>query len=330
MKKQVSASACGKIIVSGEHAVVYGNPALAFAVGLSATTVLTKISHNNKVIFVLPNWNYQAEFTREALHKAKKQIDDRYKKYLEGKRVITKVLQHDYELIQYAFAYLSEHFSLPNDIGIKIKIISKIPIGCGMGSSAAIIISLLRALDAMFNLHLSKRQYLTLGKTLENLQHGKSSGLDLCVALYGGWIYFKQGKIKRLAVAVPRKFYLINTGRPLSTTGECVVSVKRYFASNVLLQEFEQITREIVVALKQSNWQSFQDGVRRNSKILQRIGVVPRAVQQFIYEIEQRGGAAKICGAGSVRGSAAGVVMAVGISAKSIRELAAKYDYRLL
>jgi len=65
--------------------------------------------------------------------------------------------------------------------------------------------------------------------------------------------------------------------------------------------------------------------IRENNRLLQDIGVVPQRVRQFIEEIEQWGGSAKVCGAGSVTGDKGGVVLVIAESPPS--EICRKFGY---
>jgi mevalonate kinase len=67
--------------------------------------------------------------------------------------------------------------------------------------------------------------------------------------------------------------------------------------------------------------------MRENHRLLCRIGVVPQKVQQFVADVETAGGAAKICGAGAVRGQNGGVVLVMADFMPTT--LASKYGYKV-
>lgn len=328
-----SAPACGKIILSGEHAVVYGSPALACAVNLFTTSTLELNAKQNIVFFDFSLWNYQAECSFAELRNLRQTIDERYQNYLAHACQASDVIRHEPEFAQYAFASLFEHLhlALPCDCGISVKITSDIQAGCGMGSSAALIVSLLRATVQLFNLQITLRRGLLIGRSIENVQHGHSSGLDISIALRGESLYFCKGKARPAAPLLMDKICLINTGKPLATTGECVSSVAHHFAHDPKLKEqFALTTRKINRALKKNDWLAFKNNLRINNELLASINVVPEVVRMFIREIETRGGAAKICGAGSVRGDDhAGIVLALD-AGEFIEDLAKRHGYELL
>jgi mevalonate kinase len=66
-------------------------------------------------------------------------------------------------------------------------------------------------------------------------------------------------------------------------------------------------------ALARNDTEEALEAIRGNHRLLRRIGVVPDRVSDFIAAVENRGGAAKICGAGAAGGEAGGVVLVTGI-----------------
>lgn len=289
----------GKVILSGEHAVVYGKPALATSVNRFVKTNISarlddKIQFNDRIL------------TLQELHTYSKT-----------------------ELIYHAFIYLVENLSLDIKRGLKIQVESTLPIGCGMGSSAAIIISLMRALTNYFNLSLSEDKYLHFGREIENFQHdGKSSGVDVFLSLHGG-CYFINGenRIKRNTPNIP--ITLVNTGKPQSSTGECISAAAKYFQGDSITEDFAKVTTAMDIALQQDNLSDVMQCIRENHKLLKYIEVVPDKVCKFISAIEGLGNAAKISGAGAVSGSNAGIVLVV-VGETEILDIIREYGYEIL
>ena len=113
----------------------------------------------------------------------------------------------------------------------------------------------------------------------------------------------------------------------MATTGECVVDVKTKFERDLIWNDFEAVTLALEKAVRANKLEDVQQAIRENHKLLTRIGVVPAKVQQFIGEIEAQGGAAKICGAGSVLGDAAGMVLV--LAEKAPADLCQRYGFEL-
>lgn len=304
MKKAI---APGKLILSGEHAVVYGQPALAMAVNRYAEAWVSE-QQGRLIAFELLNLEYHKAMTMKGLHKLKQRLHHSYEDFLNGKLQIRDVLKFPSELSKYAFTHLLEKLNHQLADGVKLSTHSTIPVGCGMGSSAAMILCVMHALALQQNLMISIEKYLEHAKETENLQHGRSSGVDLQVSLRGGLMWFLQG------IATPRTiptipFYVVNTGKPESTTGECVEKVATIIDHPALLSDFSAVTQAMDHAIQQQSLSELQLTVRDNHRLLTHIGVVPPKIQEFITALEQQGSAAKICGAGAIRGEQAGIVL---------------------
>ena len=83
-------------------------------------------------------------------------------------------------------------------------------------------------------------------------------------------------------------------------------------------------------ALQQNNIAEAVRAVRANHDLLKQIGVVPENIHQFVTEVEGLGGAAKICGAGSVAGNSAGMVLVMIDDLAALAALCARYHYDIL
>lgn len=322
----ITARAPGKIILSGEHAVVYGKPALAVAINRFVETTISE-RPDNKIQFEYADAKLNHTLTLKELQSLKTKIDTYYQDFITGKCPIKDVIHNPLELVQYAFIYLVENLSLTIKNGLKIQLRLTLPVGCGMGASAAMILSLMHALVNYFDYTLTIDKYLYLGREIENLQHGKSSGLDLFLSLYGGCHLFIDGNISnRNMPNIP--WSLVNTGKPQTSTGECVAAVAKHFQHSDIADDFTEVTLVMDQALQQNNLMAVQQCMRENHRLLQYIGVVPDKVAKFISEIEERGNAAKISGAGAISGSNAGIVLVVG--EKPILDIAKHYGYEIL
>lgn len=274
----------GKLILSGEHAVVYGNPAIAMAIDRFAETAISWQPGSHAI-----GWQNGSKLSKYALDKTISKLD----------------------------------IDMP--CGLEAVIDSNIPRGCGMGSSAAVIVSIMYAISSLAAINLPIEYYAKLGREIENLQHGRSSGLDINVSLRGGCLRFENSKtIERPIPEIP--MYVVNTGMPEITTGECVAAAEKYLTSS-LLQDFAAVTNEFDQALQENNLVEIQNCIRANHELLTQIGVVPKPVQEFIAELEQAGAAAKICGAGASAGEKAGAVLVV--TTDNMDAIAAKRGYSI-
>lgn len=322
----MKAIAPGKLILSGEHAVIYGRPALAMAINRHAESVITPEALE-EIAFDLTDLHQSERFTIRALRELKTRVHKNYQLFLEGRLGIREVLHKPVEMFEFAFINLLDGLHLKAEKGMNIRLHSTIPIGCGMGSSAATILSVLRVIGHYFRVEFRPDWYLNYSIEAEKLQHGHSSGVDPYISLHGGCARFQQGAAKPLPL--PRvSMYLVNTGMPQTTTGECVSLVRDQHAKDLIWNDFEAVTNAMETALVANDRREIRDAVRENHKLLTKIGVVPVKVQGFVRDVEAAGYAAKICGAGAVAGDAGGMVLV--FADRLPAELCKTYGYEAL
>ena len=164
------ASAPAKTILFGEHSVVYGEPAIAGAVNKRAYVTI-KPSEDEVTIFRAPDIGFEAELLT------------RYKKYvlLKGKPgIIRYILESLYRV----------HDHTPIDITLN----SNVPIGSGLGSSAAVTVATLAALYRYHNIRFNKQSLAHDAHMVEQAVQGVASPLDTLVSTYGGLVYLSRNK----------------------------------------------------------------------------------------------------------------------------------------
>ncbi|HMO50750.1 MAG TPA: mevalonate kinase [Kiritimatiellia bacterium] len=295
--------------MSGEHAVVFGRPALAMAIDRSAQSVITS-SPGESVEFNLVDFQSTDSFTVRALRDMRDRVLRNYRFFLEGKLGIRDVLYKPVELFEYMFINFLDGLHLKLNESISIQTRSDIPIGCGLGSSAATVLSAARAVGHYFRVDFRPDWYYRYSMEAEKMQHGYPSGVDSYIAVNGGCALFRDGQAA--PVPLPRfNLYLVNTGTPETTTGECVVEVKKRHEKSAIWGEFEGVTLGLEEAIRKNDMEAIRRCVRENNELLVRIGVVPEKVHGFIRAVEMAGGAAKVCGAGAIRGDAGGMVLVI-------------------
>ena len=318
----------GKIIFSGEHAVVYGKPALVMAVNRYSTTSIKKNVLSNVSFTITHGCNTsRLIYAADELSSLYYRLRLRYENFLENKLVISEVMENALELIPFAFSMILQENKIKLAKGMDVQVSIDVPLGCGMGSSAATALSVLHATAVYCDVDADRNNYYDYAMRCEQLCHGTPSGVDPFISLYGGFIHFQKGKKEPLPLPKTH-FSLVLTGKPASSTGECVMSVKKKFATSQIWNDFEHVTVRLQHALKENDIKLIYDGVRGNHQLLKEIDVVPQKVQNFIADIEKQNGAGKISGAGSVAGDNAGVVLV--LSETEPKDLCTRYGYELL
>lgn len=267
MPKKVKVSAPGKIILSGEHGVVYGYPA-----------ILTAVNRRLSV---------EVEIIKGGLEIVSREPPDLIKHALKKTEEVLKEKVGD---------------------GVRIKIDSQIPVGWGMGSSAALAVAFAGALFKFLGNPWNREEVNKIAYEIEKKQHSKPSGGDNTISTYGGFLWLRKetGKFKafsHLAIKFSPKVFLIDSGKPEETTGEMVAMVKEMYLAyprkvQSLFREMEKVAREMLKALLEKRHSRLGELFTINEKLLEKLGVVSSRTQSLIRRVEKIGGRAKISGAG--------------------------------
>ena len=193
-----------------------------------------------------------------------------------------------------------------------------------MGSSASIIVALLKSLVHHHGLTVSNDELLELSKQIESRQHGKSSGLDPATILNGGMLEYQLEQPLKKIETTRLHAWLIDTGKPQSTTGEAVFKVRGHADNGALWQAFTNLEKTILESLQ--DLPQLKQLISENQLLLEKIGIVPGTISRFIHELNENYSAiAKVCGSGAVAGEAAGILLC--ISDTPPAELCQKYGY---
>lgn len=315
----------GKIIISGEHSVVHGCPAIAATCSLFLHTEFIATSEKAFTISS-PQYEINQKVSFSEIAEIFNKNNKNYQLFCKGELPATEILNSPIELLIHALHIINLRYKLSS--GGIIIISSQIPPGAGMGSSAAAVTGVIQLLSKQFNLEVSTTELIEIVHECENLQHGKSSGLDPATIINGGMIYYRNGIFTPIELTSYPSFYLINTGEPQSSTGECVSHTRKLF-NDELKQKFSDVTKTIYNNLKANSLDAVKKSVRQNHQLLVEIGVVPEKVINFAKEVEASlDGAFKISGAGSIKGDGAGI--AILFSDQSPLSLCQKYGYSLV
>lgn len=212
---------------------------------------------------------------------------------------------------------------------------SEIPIGVGMGSSAALAVCQVAAISEIFNLNLSLGKINTFAYEIEKENHKLPSGIDNTICTYGGILWYRKeaeflktfqkipltDKIKHLT----ENFLLINTGKPKESTAEMVERVKKLYNRRSkyvekILNEQERETKKMMMGLmtsenKGKRW--LREAIRLGERNLERLGVVSQKTKELIRNLEKLGAVAKISGAGG-RKDKSGLVLVYSEDKQSI------------
>jgi mevalonate kinase len=324
MGKRVVATVPGKLILMGEHAVVYGRPAVVTSVGLTARVTMTPGDHG--VAIDLPDIDFHSELSWSEILDYARSARSAWVEYSRrpDPETFNRVRGEDPDhLIKVALGEVAEGVAPERLPALVVEVESEIPIGAGFGSSAATAVGVVAAALEMLGLAADAPRIDRLAMEVERRQHGLPSGVDHRTVLSGGLTWAQAGLDGELEVeessADPELlagFHVFHTGAPEETTGAVVAEVRRRGSAapgwfDEVLDRMGRLVVEFHDLLSRAEAESEEVTrvVRDYENCLEEIGVVPEEVRDVVRRIEAAGGAAKISGAGGLAGPGAGCLL---------------------
>ncbi|MCA9913086.1 MAG: mevalonate kinase, partial [Anaerolineae bacterium] len=276
-----TASAPAKIILCGEHAVVYGQPAIA--VPVSSLRVTAEVSPN------APDQHGLNLVTTETMEQIRVILGEN-----------TTFPEHPLSL---AAALALRHWQIDSpDFTITVK--SSIPIGSGLGSGAAVSTAVIRALSLAIKRPIETVALNELVYEIEKLHHGTPSGIDNTVIVYEQPVYFVRGKpIERLSIGTPLHILIGDTGQT-ALTRVAVGDVRQLYDAS---PETIQPILDAIGAIVQKSRQAIESGdsvalgalMNQNHALLQQLTVSSPKLDTLVTATRNAGAlGAKLSGGG--------------------------------
>lgn len=318
------ASAPGKTILMGEHAVVYGAPAMVAAVTLRARAVVEPAPDvpPGRIAVHLTDLEHRGVHAVSAAVDYARDARDRWEEYRRrpDRSSFREMLGDGPDHVALVALGQAEetarrHVETPpaSGDGLRLEVGSEIPVGRGFGSSAAVGACVAAAWLARRGVDLGTEEMEELLLDVERRQHGDPSGVDAAAVLRGGLVWGEPDAdgLDFRPVAdrggVLDGFLLADTGEPAESTGEVVSAVReRRDRDPGPVEAALGRVREATVAFRRLLDATDPEPaevvrlVRRCQRGLEEIGVVPAPVREIVRAVEARGGAAKISGAGAL------------------------------
>ena len=268
------ASAPGKVILFGEHFVVYGVKAILCSINKRVTvtaekTSERKISINSKI----------------------------GKLELEPDKPISEINSP-----LKPFYYLANKSIENKDSGIRIQIDSEIPLGAGLGSSSACCVAGAAAIFKLFG-DISKEEILKLAIEAERTIFENTSGADCTVCTYGGIMEYDKNKgFKKIQYKPNFQLVIINSNIEHSTQS-MVSKVKEFENKNT--EEFSRLSdlesklvEDVLKLVKENKIQEIGQKMNQNQKYLENIGISNKELTKMIRIGQESSFGAKITGSG--------------------------------
>ena len=292
--RKVGVSAPGKIILSGEHAVVYGYPDLLAAVNRRLSVNIEKIGGKKKVV----------------LSRITSLVDYALKK-------LKLILGEDWQ----------------DGLRIKIDSQIPIARGMGSSAALAVALSgaAFQFAGRTWNLEEINQSAYGIEKKQHGKPSGGDNTISTYGGFL--WFRKEAERVKLFHHLRPKrslKILLIDTGKPKEDTGEMVSLVKDVVVKNPkkkknIFQNIEEVTKCFLKFLIAEKNYSLRDLLKENERLLEDLGVVSSSTQKIIKQIERLGGGAKISGAGGQK-AGSGIILVYHPRLSVLRQFAQKED----
>ena len=272
----MKASAPGKIILFGEHAVVYGRPALAIPVTQIHADVEVSDSARAGIWIHAPDVNLHAELN-------------------------TLPSDHPLASVIHNFLFLFRVTPFPN---LEVNISSTIPVASGLGSGAAVTVALTRALSAHLAHPMPDEEINVFAYEIEKLHHGTPSGIDNTVITYAMPVYFVKGQtIEIFKVGTPFTIVIGDTGIS-APTKESVGDVRKLWEADKpkwenIFDKVGEITEEARKNIEGGKWELLGKLMDQNHTLLQEMTISSPELDRLVSAARSAGAlGAKLSGGG--------------------------------
>lgn len=270
-------TAYGKVILFGEHAVVYGSHAIAAPIPMAMQARI--IEPTSKGINLrIPDWDVDEQIFENSLD--------------------------EHQVID-SLNMIIEELDLKN-ADMKIEIYPHIPKAIGLGGSASLAVALIRALSSFFNKDLTDEQINELAYKSESIFHGTASGIDNTLATYGKFMLFKKGDppfMQNLKVKKPIRLVIGLTGIE-GLTVKTVGRVRELWQSNKsqyehIFNEINTLVMQAVQAIESYNLPELGSLMDINQGLLNALQVSSPEIEELVHIVRANGAlGAKLTGGG--------------------------------
>ncbi len=264
-----TAYASGKIILFGEHAVVYGQPAIAVPVNQvrARATVSPNIRGDSGDVRIdAPNIGLDAK------------LDD-------------LPLNHALAAAVYE---VSASVGVSHIPACTLRVNSTIPVASGLGSGAAVSVAIIRAMAGFLGKPLPDEQVSVLAFEVEKIHHGTPSGIDNTVVTYARPVFFvRDESIETIQIKEPFTIIIADTGIP-SPTKETVGDVREGWQAHPdryarLFAAVGSIVISARQAIESGHPERLGPLMDENHDLLKEMGVSSPALDKLAYEAKEAG-----------------------------------------
>ncbi|CUR51046.1 Mevalonate kinase [Nitrosotalea devaniterrae] len=273
------ASAPGKIILFGEHFVVYGISAILCSIDKRITATSQFV--DDKIIKI-----------RSSLGEFEMNVDS------------LNNLENVQQKFMKPFFYIAQKAIKENSMerGIEIVIESEIPSGVGLGSSSASCVAVTASVNGLFH-RLSKDEVVKIAIQAERTIFEQNSGADSSVSTFGGLVSYDLKNGFQDISSKNELSFIISNSAQVHDTQNVVRQVKEFKDKNTelfnkLCNEEIDIVNNAIISLKENNLVKLGSLMLENHNLLKQIGVSTEKIDFLVKEAKKTAHGAKITGAG--------------------------------
>ena len=306
MVKKIRASVPAKVILFGEHFVVYGKSALATAINRRLTVDVSSREKRGYHVKIenIPTFGLEMNLLGEEERALP------YKDYGAATKAIAYVKE--------SIRYLEEKYGIGGGVeGVEIEIKSEIPLSAGLGSSAATCVATVAALKEYFGVSGDLEEIRDDAHSIELAVQGVASPIDTAISTYGGYVSVERGDVKRLHLGELNLIVGCVGSIPLSMDSKKAseiglktkkiveqVKVRKETFKEIFDSIFDvsnEVTTQAIRAMKDGDFVKLGELMSINHGLLDTIGVVPRRLSEFVKVSQELGAlGAKVTGAGGL------------------------------
>jgi len=248
-----TSSAPAKVFITGEHAVVYGEPALLAAVDLCSTVTAEASAQDS-----IPDSPYVS-------------------------RAVERVRNE-----------------LGEDASFEVSVESEIPVGAGLGSSAAVTVATVQAVARELGEELDTEEIARIGHAVERELQGEASPADTYASAKGGFVCLKGDEKSR--IGSPQKSFVVGHDGGSAPTAEMVKKVSELTDDNPVVEDIidsiGDLTDAAVENVERKEFEETGSLMDMNHGLLEALGVSSSSLSRAVWSARDAGGSAKLTGAG--------------------------------
>jgi hydroxymethylglutaryl-CoA reductase len=266
----------GKVILIGEHSVVYGRHAIACPLPLRMRALVEDVDKG--VELIIPRWGVEYQLAKPP----------------EQRRSFEK-----------AAGRILDELGL-SDRGMRIEVFPDVPRGMGLGGSAALAVAIIRALDLHFKLGLDNDEVNRLAYESERIAHGQPSGIDNTLATFGQPLVFRKDSPPLVELLnIPQPMHLVvgmthEQGLTAKTVGDVREARERLpRVYDKIFDDIDSLALQAVSAIQENRLDALGELMNINHGLLNALQVSTPQLEQLINLSREAGAlGAKLTGGG--------------------------------